>query len=99
MKRKLLTTLSALLITSQAWAALPPYHQRVRELQSVLCSAELSEKVHNEPIEALIFKGEQAILIQTAHYSLYAFVTYLPSKKIGPVEFSIKFEDPQLLDD
>jgi hypothetical protein len=86
MKRKLLTTLSALLITSQAWAALPPYHQRVRELQSVLCSAELSEKVHNEPIEALIFKGEQAILIQTA-------------QKIGPVEFSIKFEDPQLLDD
>ncbi len=89
MKRLLLL---ALLATTPLFGALPPLAQELRELQALLQSSELTERLTMATQITSISKTADGYLIQTTKEPLAVKVIYLPSAHIGPVSFRLEFE-------
>lgn len=56
--------------TAGAQAALPPYWQRLREIQAILDSNELAQKLHDAPIDRIERAGENLYRIQAGPCTL-----------------------------
>lgn len=65
-----MTALLLLAVTADAQAALPPYWQRLREIQAILDSNELAQKLRDTPIDRIERPGEDLYRIQAGPCSL-----------------------------
>lgn len=73
--------------------ALPPEHQRARELERMQQDPRLVEKLGNQAILA-IEKTETGYLIHTELCTLAVDVNYLPNGCCGPAQFELFFHEP-----
>lgn len=91
MKRLLL---AAFLLQGSLFAALPPYGQSVRELQSLVTDNQLYQILGDSEMIQDIVKTDQGYAILTKNVYIRATIHYSPEVKIGPVAFTFSFEKP-----
>lgn len=93
-KLSLLTVAFLLAFSSAAFATLPPLAQSEREIKAILDAPETYKRLGGaDPIEQ-IARTENGYLLVTAHKELLVDVHYLPTQKVGPVEFELIFHPP-----
>ncbi|MGK9166103.1 hypothetical protein KXR53_07385 [Inquilinus limosus] len=90
-----------LLLTAAAGAraALPPYWQRLREIQAILDSNELAQKLRDTPIDRIERPGEDLYRIQAGPCTLDIRIVDDPSGSTrpampGPRRFHIEAGEP-----
>ncbi|WP_342239184.1 hypothetical protein [Inquilinus sp. OTU3971] len=78
------TALLLLGAAAEARAALPPYWQRLRELQAILDSNELAEKLRDAPIDRIERPGEDLYRIQAGPCTLEIRIVNDPAGSTQP---------------
>lgn len=86
--------LLSLFATTASYAALPPLAQSSREIERIMESRELYQKLSGAEAIEQILRSPSGYLIKTAHQQIQVNVIYTPSHKIGPAEFTLSFEEP-----
>ena len=94
--------LDALLLLTAAiaaQAALPPYWQRLREIQAILDSNDLSDKLRGNPIDRIDRSGADLYRIQAGSCTLDVRIVDDPAPSSGPAmpgprRFHIEIGDP-----
>lgn len=94
--KKLIFTL-LLFFTTAGFSLLSPYHQTVKELTTILNSEELHKKLGSSQSIKAFFKSQSGWDLATQKYQIHVEVEYLPTKKIGPLEFKLHFSDPIII--
>jgi len=85
---------------AEAQAALPPYWQRLREIQAILDSNELAEKLRDTPIDRIERPSEDLYRIQAGPCSLDIRIVDDPAGSSqqppmpGPRRFHMKAGEP-----
>ena len=70
---------------------LPPLYEGIKELQALLASHELSQKLGSGDVIEKIEKTENGYKITTNKRDLEVEVYYTPTGRIGPAAFTLKF--------
>lgn len=78
------TALLLLTAATAARAALPPYWQRLRELQAILDSNELSEKLQGHPIDRIERPGDDLYRVQAGPCTLDIRIVDDPASSTKP---------------
>jgi hypothetical protein len=92
MKKFLFITLFLATMGSSLFAALPPLTQNVREIEAILHSNELMDKLNQADVIEMIKHEGNSYIIITEDKRLVVDVVYLSGqKKIGPLEFKLVF--------
>lgn len=76
-------------------AALPPLFQDIAELKEILNDRQLGQLLQSGETINQITRTEKGYVITTNQSSLTVEVVYAPSKRPGPVAFSLKFIKPK----
>ena len=76
-----------------ATALLPPFYQDVKEIEAILESPSLKGYSGEQIMQ--ISKKEAGYCLETTRYIFNIEVKTLPSSKIGPAEFEVKFQPPE----
>lgn len=93
MKRLVLPLLAFFAIVPSLQAVLPPFYQSRNELQSILSSNELAERIGSgEPI-MIIERNDQGYLIRTNKHQVQIDVIYAPAKMPGPAQYRFNFHE------
>lgn len=69
---------------AEARAALPPYWQRLREIQAILDSNDLAQKLHDTPIERIERSGEDLYRVQAGSCTLDIRIVDDPAASTQP---------------
>ena len=75
-------------------AALPPFVQSKREIETILSNQEIYQYIPNSDVILQIIKTSSGYLIVTNHRILPVTVQYLTNQNMGPARFSIEFQKP-----
>ena len=94
MKTFMIFLMAGSLLTHFAEGVLPPLYQGVKELQSILSSPELGQKLESGDVIEKIKKTEQGYTIVTNKRELSIEVEYQKTGKIGPAPYVLKFGEP-----
>jgi hypothetical protein len=93
---------SGIAILAFAWAdagmaALAPNYERLRELEAILGSQDLQQKLGAEPIQGIEATGPDNYRVWTARCSITVNLVSTPSNPPipGPRQFAIQIGDPQ----
>lgn len=92
--KKLLLVLLFLTIGSKVFAALPPFAQSKKEIESILTSTELAYLIPSGEAIEEIRKTPGGYLIITREKIIPISVKYLPAQNIGPARYELIFHDP-----
>ncbi len=92
MMRKIYLSALLLLSTSSAFALLPPLYESIKEIQTILDNPIFSNFAGEQILS--ITKEEGGYNIETTNYFFFAEIQTLPSKKIGPLEFTVIIKEP-----
>ncbi|WP_343716451.1 hypothetical protein [Inquilinus sp.] len=79
-----ITALLLLAAAAEAQAALPPYWQRLRELQAILDSNELAEKLQGHPIDRIERPADDLYRIQAGPCTLDIRIVDDPAASTKP---------------
>ncbi|MGO1074742.1 hypothetical protein [Inquilinus sp. CA228] len=79
-----MTALLLLTAATEAQAALPPYWQRLREIQAILDSNELARKLRDTPIDRIERPGEDLYRIQAGPCTLDIRIVDDPADSTQP---------------
>lgn len=94
MKRvPILSFAAAILFTLHVQAALPPLYQGIKEIQAILESAELAQKLPSGDVIEEIKRTDTGFSITTNKRELQVHVTYVKTGKIGPDDFTLRFDE------
>ncbi len=94
----LLLTAALLFVTNPMFSALPPLAQSSREIEAILDSPKTYQLLGGaEPIEQIV-RTINGYLLITDRKELLVDIHYLPSNKIGPIEFELYFHLPTDVD-
>jgi hypothetical protein len=90
---------AVLLMPAAAPAALPPYWQRLREIQAILDSNDLSDKLRGNPIDRIDRPRDDLYRIQAGPCTLDVRIVDDPAPSSGPAmpgprRFHIETGDP-----
>jgi|GEM_PF-4522194 len=91
-----LAVLLSLLCAVPCFGVLSPFHERIREMESILLTDDLSDMVESEPVESLSYEPNDTYKITTKSYSVTVHVHYAPASQIGPVDYRLEFDKPLL---
>lgn len=94
MKKCALGILLILFCATPLYAALPPAAQRIREMQSILSTPNLLDILQNQSIETIAYKPNNCYEIITQSSTIEVIVHYIPTSRIGSVEFELEFKKP-----
>jgi hypothetical protein len=86
-------------VAAEARAALPPYWQRLREIQAILDSNDLAQKLRDAPIDRIERPGEDLYRIQAGRCTLDIRIVDDPAGSTqpampGPRRFHIEAGEP-----
>ena len=82
------------LITASLQALLPPLYESTKELQAILASPELGQKLTSGDVIEKIERTSDGFLITTNKRTLLVIVTYEATGRIGPASDKLTFGDP-----
>ena len=71
-------------IAAEAQAALPPYWQRLREIQAIVDSNDLAQKLHDTPIDRIERAGEDLYRIHAGPCTLDIRIVDDPASSTKP---------------
>jgi hypothetical protein len=82
----------ALVTTTTAFAALPPYYQRVREITAIAESKEVQEAVREAPIDSIVWTGPDRVQVKGDRCSVEVQIidTGKRADPPGPRKFKLK---------
>jgi hypothetical protein len=75
-------------------ALLPPFAQSQREIEALVSSPQLGERLGSGSRIESIVRTDSGYVVATADLWLRVEVVYRPSKRIGPAEFDLVFQEP-----
>ncbi len=93
-----LVVLLSILCAAPCFGALSPFHERIREMESILLTDDLSDMVKSEPVESLSYELNDTYKIMTKSYLVTVRVHYVPASQIGPVDYRLDFDKPVLIE-
>ncbi|NIJ39288.1 hypothetical protein FHR22_004035 [Sphingopyxis panaciterrae] len=75
-----------------AVAALPPYHQRTREIAAIVESREVQEALRESPIESIVWTGQERVQVKGGFCSVEVQIvdTGKRGDPPGPRKFKLK---------
>lgn len=85
------------LFTHPTEGLLPPLYEGIKEMQAILGSPEIGEKLQSGELITKIEKTNEGFLIETNQHQLDVKVIYQDTHKIGPATFQLKFGEPTKL--
>ena len=93
MKKTLIAVsfLCSVFATVKQEAALPPFYQSVNEIKAILSHEELTSLELSGELLLGIQRTEKGYLIETTDHWVAVDVVYVPTSRIGPVDFEIHF--------
>jgi len=82
----------ALVTTATAFAALPPYYQRAREIAAISESGEVQEAIRNAPIDSIVWTGPDRVQVKggTCGVEVQIVDTGKRADPPGPRKFKLK---------
>jgi hypothetical protein len=83
-----------LLLTAQAQAALPPYWQRMHEIQAILDDSEVARKLDEAPVDRIERTAEDRYRIQAGTCTLDIRIIGESRSDPGPRKFHLEIGDP-----
>jgi hypothetical protein len=83
------------LFSSSAFALLPPLAQSIREIEAIVSDPKFYSCLGSPEIIESIERTESGYLILTQNYSMEVLIHFAATKKIGPAQFSLEFQDPK----
>lgn len=77
---------------TSAFAALPPYYQRTREISAIAESREVQEALQQSPIESIVWIGQDRVQVKGGYCSVEVQIvdTGKRSDPPGPRKFKLK---------
>lgn len=84
----------ALLLSGSVYAVLPPFAQSLREIDAIVSDPELYRLLGSAEAFQQILKTEGGYAVLTKNYYLRVDVQYLPTQRIGPVSFQLRYSQP-----
>ncbi len=87
---------AALAITTSAFAALPPYYQRAREIAAISESSDVQEALRGAPIDSIVWTGTDRVQVKGGNCSAEVLIidTGKRSDPPGPRKFKLKVKKP-----
>ncbi|MEN9655054.1 MAG: hypothetical protein RL235_1166 [Chlamydiota bacterium] len=87
------TKITALLLfaTTSLFAVLSPLAQSAREIDTILSDTRLYDVIGSGEAIVQIIKTEGGYVLLTPQHIVKVDVLYLPSHRVGPIEFKIEF--------
>jgi hypothetical protein len=80
--------------TAQARAALPPYWQRVHEIQAILDDGEVARKLGEAPVDRIEWTTEDHYRVQAGSCTLDIRIIGEARSDPGPRKFHLQLGDP-----
>lgn len=84
----------ALILTGTAFAVLPPCAQSLREIEAIVSDPELYQLLGGAESVQGIFKTNGGYAVFTQNCFLKVDIKYLPTQRIGPAAFELRFSQP-----
>ena len=81
-------------LSISSFAALSPLAQSIKEINTIITSPKLRQYLNESEKIRDIRRLENSYIIVTNHSRMVVNISYLPTKKVGPQEFEIEFNDP-----
>lgn len=81
------------LVTHSAEGALPPLYESTKEIQAILGSPELGERLSSGEVIEKIEKTSSGFAIVTNQHRLEVDVVYKPQNYMGPQSFKLVFKE------
>lgn len=92
--KKYLFIFAILCFSSTSYALLSPLGQSIEEIKAVISSPELHHYLKESETIQEIRRLEDTYVIITNKSRLSVMIHYLPTKKVGPREFTLDFSRP-----
>ncbi len=84
-----------LFVTQPVFALLSPLNQSIVELEQILSSQELQQKLPTSEAIHSIVAVQNGYLLSTDHYQMLIEVQYQPQEMPGPAKFQLMFHEPR----
>lgn len=89
---------SLFLLTAQsAFALLPPLHQSVKEIETILSSEDLTQGLPPSQTIHSIVAYDTGYVVSTQEYQIVVEVRKQPQERPGPAQFELIFHEPTKL--
>jgi hypothetical protein len=85
-------TLVASLLTSTAFAALPPLYETLKEFKTLIEDPRLEHSLTSADAIEKIERNEQGFVITTNKRTLIVKIAYEPAMRPGPAKYKLIFE-------
>lgn len=85
------------LFTHSAEGLLPPLYENIKEIQAILGSPEIGERLQSGEVINKIERTSNGFAIQTNMHQLDVEVVYQKEGRIGPASFKLVFGEPKEL--
>ena len=86
------------LFSVNCFAALSPFYQSKKEIETILADKRLSDSLGSAELIYEVLRTAEGYTITSTKYSLKIDVKYLPSDMIGPAKFELTFHEKERLD-
>lgn len=83
-----------LFLATSAFSALPPLAQSIKEIQAILADSKFYSSLGSAEIINEIVRNDGGYLISTQNYTMQVNVNNNQNGGIGPVKFSLDFQEP-----
>lgn len=80
------------LFVNYAFAALPPFSESKKEIETILSNPEINYYIPQSDMIMQIVRTTGGYLIITNFRTVLVKVTYLPQNQVGPKQFTIEFQ-------
>lgn len=80
--------------TAPGFALLPPLYTSLNEFKALVESPELTKQLDSGETIISLRRTKSGLVVITNKHVLFAEIENIPSDKVGPAEFKLKFHTP-----